>query len=270
MKSNKLLLGLLGASIIINIIVLFFNSDGQQSATQTTSVDTTSSDLTQLPDETENSLLFGQELNLDEINSDEQDSEQLQALKKKITILATQNKVFQKQIEEANQKQADIVAALTTIVDKIDSQLLMPPVPTADFQPSNYNMDFNTIPKSVVKKCMDLTTVASAKSRYQQKQTREQQLLNEETDTIWSSEIESQIQSVLSNDQLHDSSLVSLNCKTTICQITIQHNSPSAKKLFEVPFFSNFQQSVSQYDETFDKATNQSTGIFYLTRNKEN
>ncbi|MFV1984476.1 MAG: hypothetical protein ACC657_13120 [Thiohalomonadales bacterium] len=266
MKASKLLLSLLGISITLNIGLLFYDSDKPQ----TTISEISTSDFTQDPDNADNSDLFEHDGNPDEVNTENQDTEQYQTLKKKIKILVKQNHSLQVQIDNASQKQAGIIEALNTIADKIDSQLLMPSASSPEFQSSDYNLDFNSISKDVVKKCMKLTAKASSNIRFQQKQNRKQLLLNEEIDTLWSSEIESTIQSVLTNNQLQDSQLVALNCRTTICQITVQHNSPAAKKLFEVPFFSHFQQSVSQYDETFDKSTNLSTGIFYLTRNREN
>ncbi|MFV1985466.1 MAG: hypothetical protein ACC657_18100 [Thiohalomonadales bacterium] len=263
MKSNKLLITLLLISIVINVVAFFPDSENQQASHYSETADNTSA----IEDD---SLFSEQEAEPDEITTNNPDNSRLQAYKKKIAILAKQNKNFQQQMEIANQKQADIITALNNIVDKIDSQFLTPGASAVDYQSSSYNMDFNTIPKDVVKKCMTVTTVASASVRHQQKQSRAQRLQDEAVDSAWSSEIETEIQSILSQQQLNDSELVALNCRTTICQITVQHSSTAAKELFEVPFFSRFQPSVSQYDESIDKSTNQSIGIIYLTRSSEN
>jgi len=266
MKSNKLFIGLLATSLTINIVTFFTGSE------ETLTTDS-SNENAPIFDNVNTSLFSEQEFS-DEAektgSSENNETEQLQALKKKIAILVKQNKAFQLQVNEANEKQDDIITALNTIVSKIDVQLLMPSTSSSDFQSSNYNLDFNSISRDVVKQCMNLAADTSSTIRQQQRQTREQLLLNEDVDDVWSNDIESKIESVLSDPQLRDSELISLNCRTTICQVKIQHNSAAAKKLFEAPFFSRFQQSVSQYDESFDEVTNQSTGVFYLTRNNEN
>lgn len=264
MKSIKLLPTLLGISITINIVTLLFDSSNEE--TKTTIISNSSP----LADDEQTRLLFEHDNEPDQIASKSQENEQFSTLKKKITILATQNKTLQLQIDKAKQKQTAIVDTLKIVLEKIDAQILTPAIAASDVQPSDYNLDFNLIPRDVVKQCMKLTSDASSNIRQQQKQSREQLLMNEAADEKWNSEIESKIQSLLTDRQLQESELVSLNCRTTICELKIQHNSPAAKKLFEGPFFSRFQQSVSQYDETFDIQTKQSTGIFYLTRNKEN
>jgi len=257
MKTNKLLLSLLATSITINIVTLIFNSDEKPDDSLNTA--------TQLNSNNDN--LFSQQEDLiDELTTMNPEADQSLLLKKKIAILAKQNDALQKQIDTANDKQATIVTALNTIVDKIDSQFLTPSASSINSESSSYNMDFNTISKEVVNKCMKVSTVASASVRQQQKQSRVQLLEDEVIDSAWSSEIETEIQSILSNQQLHDSELVALNCRTTICKITVQHSSIAAKKLFEAPFFSRFQPSISQYDEIIDDATRQPIGIIYLTR----
>ncbi len=244
---------------------LFFNANNA-SLLSTNRVDDS---LNQAFNNPNNDIIFGLLPNSDEsANTAKQD--QITFIKSKIAILAIQNTLFQKQLDAASQKQQGIINALNSIVDKIDSQLLTPATAITDFQASSYNLNFNTISRDVVKQCMKVTTEAASEVRHQQRQTREQLLQEEETDDVWTSEVESKIQNVLSDSQLNNSQLVSLNCRTTICQVKIQHNSSEAKKLFEIPFFTSFQQNVSQYDETYDENTQQSTGIFYLSRIKEN
>ncbi len=265
MKPNKLLLILLGISITFHLVPLFFNANNA-SQLSTNRVD---DNLNQAFNNPNNDIIFGLLPNSNKSNASDGE-QQIKILKSKIAILVIQNTLFQKQLDAASQKQQGIINALNSIVDKIDNQLLTPATAITDFQASSYNLNFKTISRDVVKQCMKVTTEAASEVRHQQRQTREQLLQEEETDDVWTSEVESKLQTVLSDSQLSDSELVSLNCRTTICQIKIQHNSSEAKKLFEIPFFTSFQQNVSQYDETYDKNTNQSTGIFYLSRRKEN
>jgi hypothetical protein len=265
MKTNKPILILLGISIIFNLKPLLFNTDEQESNSNLNE-----ENINLALNDPNNEVIFGQIPETDIIEPEKSEAEQMKFFKEKISILATQNTLFQKQLDDASLKQQNILNAINTIVDKIDSQLLTPQAPVSDFEPSSYNLNFDTISRDVVKQCMKVTTESASNVRQQQRFTREQLLQEEQTDHVWSSEVEAQIQSVFSNSELSNSELLSLNCRSTICQIKIQHYTPEAKKLFEVPFFSSFQQTVSQYDETYDKNTNQSTGIFYLSRNKEN
>jgi hypothetical protein len=249
-------------SLAVNFFTIAFYADDEHAKQQLNTIDNK-------PSAEENSLFSEQNSDSNELTSNSLDANQIQIYKKKITVLIKQNKTFQAQIDFANQKQTEIITALNSIADTIDSRFLTPETPSINFQPSSYNMDFNAIPQDVVNKCIKVTSVASASVRHQQKQSRAQLLKDEVVDSVWGNEIESQIHSMISEQQLHNSELVSLNCRTTICKITVQHNSAAAQKLFEVPFFSRYQQNVSQYDETIDSTTNQPIGIFYLTRKKE-
>lgn len=267
MKSNKLLLAVLGISMTMNVVMVFFGADDPQT---TGTTDTSLNQLSPFSDDSQTSQLFASDASLDTLNLADPDNDHYQALHKKITILVQQNENFKLQITAANQKQAAIFSALNTIVDKIDAQLLTPVSSTLDRQASNYTMDFNSIPREVVQQCMNLTYAASSTIQDQNKQTREQLLEDETSDDNWSAEIESGIQSVLSDNQLLDSAIIELNCRTTICQVTIEHDSLEAKKLFEGPFFASFQHIVSHYDESFDDSTRKATGTFYFSRNNEN
>ncbi|MFV1984675.1 MAG: hypothetical protein ACC657_14115 [Thiohalomonadales bacterium] len=190
----------------------------------------------------------------------------LSTIVKKIKQLSKKNELLKRRIHSENIKQDEIISKIVKLTANVELKIKEPDDTNAMNNDMLTENDFYDTSDSVIRKCSSITKAYYERESLQERQYNKILYESETLDSEWTSEVSISISNNLEN-RFPDTEVVSIECRTSLCEINLKHEDDLAREDFDINFDPTNRWNIIDTQSREDIISNASFISILISRN---